>query len=272
MSEETPIIREMHTSCNDCLFAIKDKQTQVGCEFNRLEAYRDAGVEVIKVYDEHNNEFDVINMRICMHKRTKAWGEQVPKSERKETVKKELRVRYHAMVHFNEDDDIEGLDSTLQSLENQYNPPRVVTILNRKHSVSQKDMVEHLSSSGYEKIEWRLQTFINPDLANRECVDIVIDGTKNHYPIVFYIRFNSGFEVPANLSEEMQKYFIEDMKRAAYAYPNSEGQGELVNSVMHQKHAGNSFNIPIVEKLKEFEEGVDEYIIDIGDICPSLKT
>ena len=192
-----------------------------------------------------------------MYKRTKEWGDQVPKSERDQTVKKELRVRYHAMIPFHEDDDIEGLDRTLKSLEDQYNPPRVVTILNRKHSVSQKNMVEHLSSSGYEKIEWRLQTFINPDLANRECVDIVIDGTKKQYPIVFYIRFNSGFEIPSNLSEELQKYFIEDMKRAAYAYPNSDGQGELVNSVMHQKHAGNSFNIPIVEKLKEFEEGAE---------------
>ena len=70
MTEEIPIINEVHTACLDCVFSIKDKQKQIGCKFNRLELYEKAGAEIIKAYDAHNNEFDVINMRICMYKRS----------------------------------------------------------------------------------------------------------------------------------------------------------------------------------------------------------
>ena len=84
MSEEKQEITELHTACLGCVFSINDKQTQVGCDFDRLEAYRKNGADIIKAYDEHNNEFDVINMRICMYKRSKEWGHEVRKSEAEE--------------------------------------------------------------------------------------------------------------------------------------------------------------------------------------------
>lgn len=102
-------------------------------------------------------------------------------------------------------------------------------------------------------------------------MDLVIDNTKYEYKVLFYIIFRSGFEVPLTVSDEIQKYVVQDMNNLAYAYPNKEENGEIVNINMHLKHAGNSFNIPIVEKLKEFEEGVKPYIHKVEDICPSLK-
>jgi|TARA_Y100000310_G_scaffold270418_1_gene284224 hypothetical protein len=271
MTKELPMITELHTACLGCIFSIKDKQTQIGCQFNRLEAYRKAGADIVKVYDAHNNEFDVINMRICMYKRGEEWGAEVPKSEREEAVLRELRIKYHAIIYFGPLDSLEGLDRSLMSLENQKNPPRVVSIINKRKDIPQRELVRHISASDYKKIEWRLQTFFDEETENRECVDMVIDNTKNDYKIVFYICFNSGFEVPSVLSQELQKFFVEDMGRAGYAYPTKEGNVELVNSVLHLKHGGNCFNIPIVEKLKEFEEGSEEYILNIEDICPSLK-
>jgi len=287
MTEEIPTIKELHTSCLSCVFAIKDKQKQIGCEFNRLELYKKAGAEIIKAYDAHNNEFDVINMRICMYKRGEEWAKEVPKHEREDTVNKELRVKYHSMVYFTDDlseEDntnmvvfssrgkaLKDLDKTLNSLDKQKNPPRVVTIISRRKDISQKDLVNHITASYYKNIEWRLQTFFDPEMADRECVDMVIDGTKYGYPVLFYINFNSGFVVPESMSEELQSFFVKDMKRAAYAYPTTDGNGELVNSILHLKHAGNCFNIPILEKIKEFEEKALDFIVEIEDICPSLK-
>ena len=186
MTEEIPVINELHTACVDCTFAIKDKQKQIGCKFDRLEVYKKAGAEIIKAYDAHNNEFDIINMRICMYKRGEEWAKKIPKHEQEETVNRELRVKYQSMVYFT-------------------------------------------------------------DLPSER------------------------FVVPESMSEELQKFFVEDMKRAAYSYPTADGNGELVNSVLHLKHAGNCFNIPILEKIKEFEEGASDFIVEIKDICPSLK-
>lgn len=276
MTEEIPVINELHTACLDCIFAIKDKQKQIGCKFDRLELYKKAGAEVIKAYDAHNNEFDVINMRICMYKRGEEWAKEIPKHEQEETVNRELRIKYQSMVYFTDpfskrQDALKGLDETLESLDKQKIPPRVVTIISKRKDISQKDLVNHLISSDYKNIEWRLQTFFDHEMNNRECVDMVIDNTKHEYPILFYISFNSGFIVPETISEELQKFFVKDMKRAAYAHPTIDGNGELVNNVLHLKHAGNCFNIPILEKIKEFEEGALDFIVEVEDICPSIK-
>ena len=147
----------------------------------------------------------------------------------------------------------------------------MVSVLNKRKDVSQKDLVTHLSSLGLENIEWRLQTFFDAEMPAGECVDMVIDNTKYDFPILFYTSFHAGFVAPESLSDELQAFFVKDMQRVAYAYPNEEGNGELVNSVLHLKHAGNCFNIPIIEKIKEFEEGAEDFIMSIEDICPSLK-
>ena len=43
MTEEIPVINEVHTACLGCVFAIKDKQKQIGCKLNRLELYKKGG-------------------------------------------------------------------------------------------------------------------------------------------------------------------------------------------------------------------------------------
>ena len=189
MTKEIPAITELHTACLDCTFAIKDKQKQIGCKFNRLDLYKKDGAEIIKAYDAHNNEFDVINMRICMYKRGEEWAKEIPKHEQEETVDRELRIKYQAMVYFTDhllgrQDALKGLDKTLRSLDKQKIPPRVVTVISKRKDISQKDLVNH---------------------------------------------------------------------------------------VLHLKHAGNCFNIPILEKIKEFEEGSLKFIMEIRDICPSIK-
>ena len=102
-------------------------------------------------------------------------------------------------------------------------------------------------------------------------IDLAIDTTKSQVKIVFYMTFNSGFKVPAEMSDELQQYFIEDMKHAIFAEPREDGNGMLVNFVFHSQHAGNSFFIKIEDKLREFEEGAEDYFRDIEEICPSLK-
>ena len=271
MSEETNTISPMHTPCLGCAFMINEEQKQVGCQVGRIEKYQERGADVIDVYDDNGNEFFVINDRLCVYKRDKEWAKGVSKKQRVTEVERELRLKYHAMVIYDYKHDVEDLFKTMESIDSQNNPPIVVTIINRRTNVAQKDLVKLLTAKDYKNIEWRLQTFFDNDATNRECTDLVIDNTKYEYKVLFYITFRSGFEVPLTVSDEIQKYVVQDMNNLAYAYPNKEENGEIVNINMHLKHAGNTFNIPIVEKLKEFEEGVKPYIHNIEDICPSLK-
>jgi len=271
-NKETPTIHPLHTSCGDCIFSERDKktQTQIGCQFNKIEVYRNKkNGNVIEAYDEFNNEFFVINNHACLHKRTKEWAKDYRKSQWKSAVEEQLQIRYHAMVIFRQGKCPTGLVRTMQSLNSQKIPPCLLTIINRSRMAATE--LVRIIETGQWNVEWRLQTFLNSKSTDRETIDIVIDSSKYLAHPAFYIVFESPFETPPILSEEMQKYFVDEMKYAIFAHPRKDGNGMLVNSAFHKKHAGNCFGINIEEKLKEFEPGAYQYIKSIEDICPSLK-
>ena len=275
-NKDVPTIHPLHTSCGDCIFSEKNKktQTQIGCSFNKIEAYRDKGDgDVIEAYDTFGNEFFVINNHICLHKRTKEWAKTYTKSQWKSIVEEQLKIKYHAMVVFEDDGTSKKqLLKTVRSLFNQKMPPCLLTIINRSKIVP-SELVRAIEEQQMAdpKPQWRLQTFFDDNLTDREAIDLVIDSSKYVTYPMFYIVFKSPLEVPSEFSEEMQSYFIDEMKHAVFAYPRKDGNGMLVNSVFHKKHAGNCFGINIEDKLKEFEPGAEQYFRSIEDICPSLK-
>jgi len=275
MSEYTsPTIRPLHTACVDCIFSEKDKQKQTGCSFDKIDLYKKKGVDVIEAYDEFNNEFFVINDRVCLHKRTKLWAEDYPKKKWKPTVEEQVKIKYHAMVIFREEasqDWAADLKSSLMSLNDQEVPPCLLTIINRS-KIAATSLVEYIHSIPCDNLDWRLQTFLDDELDDRGAIDIVVDSTKNYTTSIFYVVFDSSFEVPSKFSSEIQSYFVENANHAVFAHPRKDGNGMLVNCSFHKKHAGNCFNVKIEDKLIEFEEEeIKEYIKNIEEICPSLK-
>jgi hypothetical protein len=271
----------VHTACADCVFAEKitsphdtspalSKRTQTGCSFNRLEKYRDKGAQIIDAYDENGDEFSVINGKICLYKRTKDWGELTSKKRWRARVNDELRMKYHAMVSFGPEDSLQDLHKTMQSLNDQSNPPTLTSVLSTSKEVP-THIINALNSANYENLDWRLQTFIDEEIHERQCIDLAIDNTKKLVRIVFYMLFQAGFEVPNEMSDEIHQYFIEDMGRVIFASGNDDGNGMLVSFPFHIKHAGNAFHVRIEDKLREFEEGAEQYFRKIEDVCPSLK-
>lgn len=293
-NDPAPIIHPIHTSCGDCIFSEKDKktQTQIGCNFNKIETYRNKNDEdVVEVFDEFGNEFFVINNHICLHKRTKDWAKDYAKNQWMPMVEEQLKIKYHAMVIFREGYGTEDLLRTMDSFNSQKIPPSLLTIISRSKMAASSlaisieegagkprfalfepdDMKEEPPQVSEWQFPWRLQTFLDDELIDREAIDIVVDSSKSiTYPI-FYIVFEAPFEVPPTLSEELQDYFVNKMKHAVFANPTKDGNGMLVNSAFHHKHAGNCFGINIEDKLKEFEPGAAQYIRNIEDLCPSLK-
>mgnify|MGYP003115525014 CR=1 FL=1 len=267
--KKIPTISQIHTACWECVFCKKDKKsgTQVGCEVDRLDVYEELGKEVIPVYDKHDNQFFVINDTICAFKRKSKWGEKIRKSERLDRVKKELNVRYMTIVHFKDSDSLDDLMKSLKSLDSQENPPLVVTILNRAKR-PQREIIEFLNDQlDAESFEWRLQTTLIDDLYDRECIDLVIDAVKYEYSIQFYNIMSTGFVVPDGYSSKLNQWIVDKARFLAYCAGDENGNLELHSFMLHIKHGGNAFNIPLIEKIKEFEdEKVSKYIYELEEL------
>jgi|TARA_R110000765_G_scaffold39424_5_gene85764 hypothetical protein len=266
------MINSIHTACKDCSFAVYKNGTQEGCEFNRIELYKESGAEVIPVYDDESNNFYVINNRICIYHRDKKWVDKYPKSEIKNIVEAQTKSPYHAILIRNEDKTVEDINRTIESLANQFNPPTVVSVINMDIAGSNYEFsmqMEEILKEHDEKFSWRVQNIVNSDRTLRECIDLAIDATYFSKSYAFYIVFEAGFVVPDNFTRELHDAF--SVNQIVFASPVDNLNGLLCNKLLHRKHTGNAFYINIEDKLKEFEQGIEKHLFQIEELCPSLK-
>ena len=262
------MIEQIHTSCGDCIFSIKEKQSQTSCEFGRLELYRENESEIVEAYDDFNNEFYVINNKYCLYKRTKDWAESYASHEVKSIVEKQVKPRYHAVVFHTKDGTLEELKATLDSLSSQYNPPSILTVA-KSNDIDAQAMLSFMST--YDGIfDWSVQHFMDEEGTVRQRIDFIMDRTKKK-KFSFYIIFDSSFVVPESFSSELQDSILNKMKAFAIAKPKEGYNGMLASHILHIKHAGNCFGIHLEDKIIEFEKDGDQYICDIEEICPCLK-
>ena len=268
------MINQLHTSCRDCAFAEYSKGTQVGCEFNRIESYKNSGAEVLEAYDENGKEFYVINDRICIYHRSKEWAKKYPTSELKSVVKSQCKIPFHAIIIHKKGQTIEELESTISSLNDQYNPPTVVSVINRnvEESLYETNMlIEDIFKKYEASFKWRVQSIVDQEKPERECIDLAIDATYFKYNYPYYITFFSGFSVPKDFTKELDNAMILNNKQVIVAYGIDKTENcMLVNKLMHRKHTGNAFLINVETKILELEEGSKGYFYNIEDLCPCL--
>ena len=205
------MINEVHTSCNDCIFAIRKnnkEKTQTGCKIGKLDSYKAAGTEIIEAYDDFGKEFFVINNRVCIGKRTKEWGKEYSPDEWEEIVKKQSKIRYQILVILDEKHSLEELNKTLKSIENQDNIPTIVTVVNSSYAIKTETMIENMNA--YDKLNWRVQAIVMSDQTLRQKIDLVIDATYSQR-FAIYATFTAGHIVPQEFSSELQSALQERM-------------------------------------------------------------
>jgi hypothetical protein len=268
------MINEIHTNCKDCAFATYSKITQVGCDFGKIDSYREAGAQIIEAYDD-TKEFYVINDKICLYHRDKEWASKYTKSELKNIVEAQTKTPYHAIIIHRKENTIEDMEVTAKSLQNQFNPPSVLSIVNMhtEGSVYAQNMKFHEVLDNYkESYEWRVQNIVDDEKTIRESIDLAIDGTYFSYNYPYYITFDSGFSVPEDFSKELHDSVMLYGKQPIVAYGIDKSENcMLVNKIMHRKHTGNAFLINVEDKIKELEEDSQNHIFDIEELCPCLK-
>ena len=177
---------------------------------------------------------------------------------------------------YTEESTPEGLGSTVKSLVEQFNPPNIISIISRKKSESIYGLnmeIEAVIKKYDDKFDWRIQNILDPEETGvRQSIDLAVDGTYFKYSFPYYLVFESGFEVPKDFTEELHNSIMFEGKQMIFCHP-VEGSlnGMLVNRLLHRKHTGNAFNIHIEDKIAEFEQGAENYMFAIEEICPSIK-
>jgi len=288
------------TFCMNCIFAQFDEtSTQIGCKANRLELFKKAGIPISTTPEDSPSY--IIEGKACVYYRNKEWGNEYYKNIDEDnlvsTVRQELKIPYHAIIFFRSHNTIDELQQRLSELHNQAVSPKLVTVidfytnspdfikpvtaqtlLSQNSLLSMGKHVEepHMSRKliecfqPYQFAHWRIQTpqyFSDPD---RTIIDLVYDNTKK-IQYLFYISFENSYPIPADFSHELHVAVHDKMQAFTVLLPNAQNNGGGALKVAHAKHTGNSFTIPLEEKIKHYDDA-PHLIKKVEDICPSFQT
>lgn len=259
------------TNCKECYFADYENDTQVGCSLNRLEKYKNAGIEIAEGKDD-DKEFYIVADKFCVYYRTTEDIKKLNINNREEAatyIESKLQAPYHMIVMCREDDSQEDLEKCILSAANQKIKPKVFTVINKfNQNIPSATMMEMVRPHSFEY--WRIQNATNIDFEwDRDLIDLSYDSTKKH-KYLFYAVFETLQGVPPNFSEEIHDAMYEDMQSFSCVVPNVNGNGLIVLSIAQEKYSGSSFGIKIEDKIKFYKDDVHT-IHKAEDLCPSLK-
>jgi len=242
------------TSCKKCKWSNYNGKTQIGCVFNLLDKYRNAGINVIEAYDEEQ-DFFVID-RICLFSRP------TDHPATKEDVINQTKVRYQVIYILTEKDlDIEYFSYCLNSFVQQDIPPQHITIIRPFDMEVQPFKYTKLLAK--TNIKWRYQDTMNPELSYDDLIDIAIDA--NAYP--YYIRLCTSSSLPKEFSTEFNTLVNDQFKIFAYLYDDTKSI-EVVATTYHKQTGGNAFK-SLRDKIWEDKE-LSKIIFKVNDTIPCL--
>jgi len=280
-------VSQVHTTCRHCVFAQFDEtgKTQTGCKLGKIDDYKNAGVEVLEVFDDKDVEFYLINGRFCMFYRNLEVMGKYPRDTWESLVHLQTKVPYQAMVFVEEDTTFQSLKKILRQLHEQAIKPNLVTVVNKQYPFYVREQTDkkddaptkYLKPSvlldllkNFEFHKFSLKNVYDEDLSDRDLIDLVFDNTKSSlYP--FYVVFRAGFDVPENFSKEFNDAILIKMMQVGFVKPVDDLSGMIVNRVAHKKHGGNSFGVHLESKIEQFEEDAEKFMCEVKDICPSLS-
>ncbi len=209
--------QKLDTSCKDCLFAEYDKITQIGCEYHRLDIFREHNVNIAECYDE-DKEFYVIVNNKCPYKRTEKW-EQYAKwkdtePQRSKTdhwpenrIRRESEMKYQVIIY--DDYTTYELAKTLTSLVKQDIRTIHISVIRYRedNSLSQirKTIENHLGKPS-KTFNWKIIDINNPDTDYPRYIDIALKST--HHP--FYVVTHSGYEFEENIFVKINNKIIDE--------------------------------------------------------------
>ena len=265
-------ISQVHTVCRNCVFATKTNGVQTGCSLGKLDDYRNNGIDVLEVYDDEDEKFYLIDGRFCMFYRNEESLEDVPRDQWEQVTVERTKVPYHAILFVRPNAALVDIKDALRRLRKQATPPKIVTIINQQYLPYTEDPNNHVKPSVIldELLNSHFQMFsmknvYNSELSDRDLIDLAYDGTKDR-PYTFYIVFETGCDISPSFSKDLNDAILISMKQIGFCAPVDTINYMLVNRTAHKKYGGNSFGVPIEEKIQKYEEGASKFLFKPTDI------
>lgn len=228
------LVGEKFTSCKDCKFAEWDGNTQIGCEQGILEKY----ASVIEAYDEEK-EFNIVNNDVCLLKRP------VNSSCSLEQARKEISIRYNAIIIFKANTTKKQLEKTIKALQEQDIPPSLICVIAPFGLQIDVDMVTTVLKKN-EISQWKIECQLNADTIENY-IDRFIETTTEKQP--WYLVVNSDYILPKDYLKQINKRYILDLEQFGIVKPvDEERNGLLVKTIFHA-YLGGSRNVLIENKF-----------------------
>lgn len=239
-------LRELHTSCKNCLFAKYDGNTQNGCSAGKLDSYINKGVEVVPAFDDEK-EFFLINDKQCMlYRRQDNWDHDSSLSQEKLLAKarEETQIKYQVVLTCL-NDSLDDLQTTVDSLSNQTLRPSHVTLFKPvKGKLSQHDAIDILSNAG---IKWRMQDIFAQIVNPYRYLNVLLKNASFPFLGMFY----TGIDLPPTTFEQIDKFINDDMESFSALTPNSENQGMFIPYFVYKFFDATNTNQTFLEFINE---------------------
>ena len=246
--EERPV-----TSCQHCVFAIKEKskrkglkQAQTGCKIDKIEKYRNINVNIIEAHNEENEFYGIESW--CNTYREEPWeiahkGEDLLDVVRLETTPS---VGFIILIK----DNIDSLEKTINSVLNQEdNNASQIVIVKTGKEIEYIDLIAECRNLLEEQsIDYKVQDIFS-GLPELESVDEAFKNISSRY----YTVLESGKEAPEDLIKVIHTNVNDKLKNVGFIKGNDGINGLTAQWALHKYLYGNQ-GASLEKKLKEGEE------------------
>jgi len=242
-------VSSISTVCKNCLFAIYDVDTQIGCHFGRTDKVDNHEVYELVEAEDTDKKFYILNNHICPYQRTDSWVHSNAKDIIAE-AEKEVYMPWAAILFYRHNG-VSSVEERITELKSQRIPPKVVTLV-----IDAQDINPDNFKSLYQMMDdnfdlWYLQRVIQQDLPDRFTADLCFDKMKKNR-FMFYSYFESTQPIDLNYYDKIHKFVIDDMNTYGIIKHKDNDdniQHITISKITHLKYGGNGNGVPIEYKI-----------------------
>ena len=237
-------VSAISTVCKNCLFAIYDNDTQVGCKFDRTEKANNHSYYKLVEAEDEEKEFYIIDNHICPYQRTESWIHS-SHEDIESMVRKEVFMPWAAILFYR--CDISELKQRIQELKSQSIQPNIISLV-LNSTIPAEKLKDILTDIDNSFGSWYVQKVLDEDLGDRLSIDICFDKMKRD-KFMFYACFESHKPIDEDLYYKIHKYVIDEMKTYGVIKDKQLLHNMIVSKPVHKKYGGNGNNVPLEYKV-----------------------
>ncbi len=230
----------MNTSCEKCIFALWEGNTQIGCSVGRLDKF--AAMGDVSRAEKDGKDFAIINNRICLMCCAPSWLTKNPEVKNPgEELRKRIALSCETFVIVQEEER-ERIETTLKSLVWQSHSPAQITVI--LYSDTYKPSTIRRMFMDLQKeisFTWKI-AHIQERGPNNEKVSVewCLDHAIGNCDTPFYAVFEAGYEVPANFLKEIDVALNDNLEKFCALIPQGDSwNGAVIQTMLHKKLQGN---------------------------------